>query len=118
MPDAVIDSKAKWNRTGIRVTAGTTYRLTASGQWSDASHDCGPDGYDDPKLARYVRWRRFVSAKWFTLIGSVDGRHEFVIGSGTTWKAPASGELRCYANDVAVMYWNNKGSVKLSVEQV
>ena len=118
MPDARIDSKAKWNRTGIQVTAGTTYQLSASGRWFDASHECGPDGYDDPKLARWVRLRRFPAARWFTLIGSIDGRNEFAIGNGLQWKAPATGELRCYANDVGIMYWNNRGSVTLRVEPV
>jgi hypothetical protein len=113
-----IDSRAKWNRTKIQVTKGTKYRLVATGRWHDASHACGPDGYDDPKLALFAAFRRFRAARWFTLIGSVDRKHEFAIGNGVEWTAPESGELCCYANDVSTMYWNNKGSVTLTVTAV
>jgi hypothetical protein len=112
-----IDSKLPWNKTGFRVTAGRQYHFRATGTWKDASNACGPDGYSLMKLMPFVPLRRFKRAKWFALIGTVEGADAFVIGSDRQWTATRSGELWCYANDVSFMYKNNEGSVTLNVEE-
>jgi len=40
----------KWNATELYLKAGETYRLTAAGEWIDASVKCGPGGTEDGKF--------------------------------------------------------------------
>ena len=47
---AVIDSRRKWNDTGIRLRADGTYALTASGIWTDWFIDSDAEGNPDPAL--------------------------------------------------------------------
>ena len=59
-------------------------------------------------------------AEYFTLIGTIGEsiEHAFVIGAGPcVFTAPISGELVCFANDLDPAYWNNFGSMKLSIVQ-
>jgi hypothetical protein len=112
-----INSRPHWNKTGFQVTAGKTYRLRAGGMWCDATNKHDANGYEKPSLDRWRRFRRVRSAPWFALIGTVEGRDAFVIGTDKTWTATRSGELWCYANDVWFMYWNNRGSVTLEIEE-
>lgn len=116
---ATIQAREKWNDTGITLEAGGEYRLTAAGRWWDASIECGPDGYDSPNLIlRASEWlRRAPRERWFMLIGSIgrDGGTLFRIGTGRTCRPVATGRLFCFANDVALMYGNNHGSVDLTV---
>jgi hypothetical protein len=42
----------------------------------------------------------------------------FVIGRQClAFKPKRSGTLWCFANDVPVMYWNNSGSIKLTIKR-
>lgn len=43
------------------------------------------------------------------------GGQTFLIGSAAAITPTRAGELRCYANDVPLMYWNNTGSVTLTI---
>ena len=115
-------------RTGIQMRAGTTYRLTASGEWTDLNKSCGPDGYASCEypdrvaagLLRLVEWtRRVRHANWFALIGAVDSdrRNKFVIGRHALIAARRDGELLCFANDAWFAYGNNSGSIDLVVEE-
>lgn len=116
---ATVAARPRWNRTGLRVEQGSSYRLAADGVWSDRQIRCGPEGYRSPSwLFRLVeRCRRHPSALWFALIGTVEGDRatRFVIGSGTDWTASATGELHCYANDLSFMRFNNSGAVTLTL---
>lgn len=124
-----IDSTKRWVRTGVHLRAGSTYRLTANGTWTDLAMTCGPEGYasrDYPnKIAswflRAMEWtRRVRGANWFALIGVVqsDRRRKFVIGRSAVITPRRDGELLCFANDFLLAYGNNSGSVNLEVEQV
>lgn len=116
---AIIQAREKWNDTGITLTAGEVYRLTAAGEWRDAGIACGPGGYDSPNLLlRASEWlRRAPRERWFMLVGSVgrDGGAPFRIGREAPCRPTATGRLFCFANDVAFMYFNNHGSVELTV---
>lgn len=102
------------NATDVLLQPGVTYQFRAAGTWCDASIECGPDGYDTPKL-RFVRWmRRSRRNQWFALMGHAGGQ-TFLIGSAATITATEAGELFCYANDVPLMYWNNTKSVTLTI---
>jgi len=119
MVEKKIEAVCRWNKTGFHVKAGKTYRFHASGEWDDLSHHCKADGYPSPwYLSPWVVIRRVPSARWFALIGTVEGADRFVIGIDRTWTAPRDGELWCYANDVWFMYFNNSGFVTLQIEEV
>jgi hypothetical protein len=117
--DVRIESRPTWVNTGIRLVAGTSYRLSASGQWKDASILTDANGYRSVNAFQRLteRLRRQPDARWFTLIGAIDRRPEtqFVIGSGCDYHATASGELTCFANDLRGFYFNNAGSITLTV---
>jgi hypothetical protein len=117
-----IDSGAIWVDTGVLLTAGDTYELRASGTWHDASIVTDAAGYPSANFFQRLteRLRRVPDAPWFALIGAIDRRKDtqFVIGAGRTFRAPFSGQLTCFANDLRGFYFNNSGSVMLSVEKV
>jgi hypothetical protein len=119
---ANVDSRLLWNRTGIRVEAGARYKIVASGRWIDKKYESGPDGYDSPNLLMKLAEsrRRVRSAKWFALIGAVDEDEstQFVIGNGTTFTAPRTGRLTCFANDWRSKLDNNCGSVTIEVTRL
>jgi hypothetical protein len=119
---ASIDSRRWWNHTRIGVVSGATYSLVVGGDqhWWDCRTKTGPDGYEAPKLNKYRKWRRVPSARWFALIGTIDRRKEpcVVIGQSCRWTAPVTGELVCFANDAWIMYFNNCGSLTLTVQRL
>ncbi len=96
--------------------------LSAAGRWKDASIDTDAAGYRSAKVfQRWTeRWCRQPAALWFALIGAVDRPREthFIIGSGLAWRAAASGEFTCVANDLRWFYFNNSGGIVLRVEPV
>ncbi len=114
---ATIQAREYWNDTGIDLTAGEEYRLAATGRWKEAWMECGPEGYQRLWL-RPVGWmRRMPGEPWMALVGSIGGEptRMFRIGAELVIRARYSGRLFCFANDVGVMYWNNSGSVELTV---
>ncbi len=119
-----IVARNTWNDTGIRLVAGQEYRFTAVGEWIDWYIRCGPEGYPSftplplPFLARPLEWlRRAPREQWFALIGAIDRnpQTQFRIGTQRTLIAPATGMLTCFANDIMFFYWNNIGSVDLTI---
>jgi hypothetical protein len=88
-----------WNRTGIYLEAGASYRFTAEGEWMDRTIACDPGGTNDGKFnigeiaqlagtlfgkveelfgkvfkntsADFVGTRRIETAPWFSLIGAI-----------------------------------------------
>jgi hypothetical protein len=112
-----INSRLKWNDTRIDVIAGLTYEYGADGQWTDWTRICDADGYSDPKLDLLSFLKRCRSAQWFQLVAAVDQKasQSIVLGCSGQFIAPASGRLWAYANDAAFAYWNNNGSVALTI---
>ena len=116
---ATIEARLPWNRTGIRLQAGSRYELTATGLWIDKKYEAGPDGYASPnvvmKLGEFRR--RVPKANWFALIGALDEDEstQFVIGSRMVYTPVRSGELTCFANDWRSKYDNNSGALTLTV---
>lgn len=117
-----IFARAKWNDTTVAVRKGEVYRFEAKGTWYDANMSCSADGYPSPSTALRVaeRWRRNPSRNWFTLTGAIDQDEttSFGIGEEEEFTIPHDGILHCYANDLPFMYWNNSGSVKLSLTRI
>lgn len=112
-----IDSRFKWNDTQIDVVEGLTYHYVADGKWTDWSRVCDADGYSETKLDLLSFLKRCRSAQWFQLVAAVDQKlsHTIVLGRSGQFIAPRSGRLWAYANDAAFMYWNNQGSLALTI---
>ncbi len=119
---AEVDSREEWNATGIRLNAGEQYHFRAEGEWIDWTVTCDADGYDSINFVQRHSepLRRVPSERWFVLIGSI-GREDgevFRIGTETTYSPRSSGELFGFANDVSLAYWNNHGTVRLTVTRL
>jgi hypothetical protein len=114
---AKIDSKAKWNETGINLVAGRRYRYQATGFWKDWYIECDANGYSSSLLSLVGWMKRIPSAKWFQLIGVVnkDASHIIKLGTDGIFTAPASGHLWVFANDAEFAYGNNSGVVELYI---
>lgn len=114
---APIDSRIKSNATGIHVEQGYTYRYAAVGIWHDAWIQCDADGWNQWWAIPLSPFKRCRDADWFQLVADV-GDATVPLGTCGTFVAPASGELRCYANDGDCAYANNRGSITLTVARV
>lgn len=118
---AIVRARSCWNRTGILLTPGEQFVLSANGRWVDFFLCHGPAGDPSPGIYMrlFERYKRIPSANWFALIGALDCdlNTAFLIGNGTDVTVQAAGELTCFANDVACMYWNNWGHVELVVKR-
>jgi hypothetical protein len=116
---ATIEAKKKWNDTGIELVSGHEYHFAATGQWTDWWIKCDADGFDSPHLLLKVfeGLRRSPRSRWFALIGAInEGKPmQFEIGKDRTLVMPVSGILTCFANDTMGAYWNNSGSVQLTI---
>jgi hypothetical protein len=116
---ANIDSKNRWNDTGIHLIANHRYRYEAMGRWKDWYIECDANGYLNSLMDLLRCIKRRPSARWFQLIGIIDKNTAYVIDLGTsgTFTAPVSGRLWAYANDAGFAYGNNSGSVELNVRE-
>lgn len=113
----------KWNDMTLQVRKGEVYDLSATGTWYDASIPSRPDGYPSPKLwMRLVeRLRRRPKDPWFALTGAVGQQEKttFTISNSLPgWTASEDGTLNCYANDMRGFYFNNSGTVQITVLRV
>ena len=121
-----VKARSRLTDTGLNIEVGGLYRFSSEGRWVDWFIPCGATGYRGFKyMKRYRPHLRMPSANWFSVIGEIQGSTEQIdigglITSGATYTAKHSGRLFCYANDVADpnMYWNNWGSIHLSVERL
>jgi uncharacterized protein (DUF2235 family) len=117
-----IFASLKWNNTTLQVRSGQTYELSATGTWYDAHIRSGPDGYQSQEwlMRLFSSRRRRPKDAWFALIGAIgqDEKTTFLIGMNLRWAVTADGTLYCFADDVPGFYFNNSGSVKLSVTRI
>ena len=122
---ACVLASLHWNHTCIRLESGGEYVITAKGTWWDASHEHGPHGgpSDTRILKMTERFRRLPHQDWFKLICALDWQKKTAFPYDTfdaehPYKAPADGELTCFANDVWLFYFNNTGVVQITVERI
>ncbi|MDA8017146.1 MAG: C1 family peptidase [Thermoanaerobaculia bacterium] len=120
-----VRARRRWNDTRIVLQQGRRYRfqLRPDDDWKDWFVPSGPEGYElaylrplEPRL----RVPKIGDEKvpFFALVGCIGKsyRHAFRIAAGQEVAAPATGRLYCFANDLSCMYWNNSGSVSLSIQ--
>lgn len=117
-----VDSRQKWNATGIALAAGGRYRFRAAGEWRDWTITCDANGYESANLVQRLTecLRRAPRERWFALIGSIGckGDQLFLIGTDSTYNSRVTGELFCFANDVSAARFNNHGKLELTVTRV
>jgi len=116
----VVDSAKLWNRSGIALERGRVYdvNVEADQTWKDWYIPTDADGYTRETLRPFEFLRRVPDQNWLKLIGTIgrDEKSPIIIGSAVTNFSPSkSGELLCFANDVGWMYWNNRGSLRVTV---
>ena len=118
----VISARRYRNTTGVILEVGRTYRITAHGRWKDWNRLCDAYGYtSDKRLLKIAeQWRREPRARWFALVGRIREHpsHQFVLGRDVTVSPEVNGELVCFANDVRFMYWNNCGTLTLTITMI
>jgi hypothetical protein len=123
--ECTVNSAVWWGVTGICLQAGRRYQLEASGQWFDASVECGPAGYD---LSALPAWKRPLfkltgrfrpldtGDRWYVLLGKIgpEGR-AFEIGTSLQLVSETPGVLYCTVNDLKLAYGNNRGAITLQI---
>ena len=116
-----VEADKVWNDSGIDVLPNETYNFVVpqSESWIDYDIPCSADGYaSTPLIKMWESFRRVPDENWFKLIGTI-GRSvkpPIVIGSQLTgFSPPFPGRLYFFANDLLLMYWNNKGSINVRV---
>lgn len=117
-----VPAEELWHDTGIEVKEGEEYRFAAVGRWTDWCIPCDANGYASttPMLKASESLRRMPQENWFALIGAVgrNNGHYFRIGAKSVQRMPAAGTLYCFANDVPWMYWNNQGTIQLTITRI
>ena len=119
MVKAIIQSKEKWNDTGIDVVKDVLYTYSAKGIWKDSDRECDANGYSNFMLDIFSFTKRTYSAKWFQLIGVInkDSKYTIKFRKDDTFIAPENGRLWAYANDACFAYKNNSGYIELELNE-
>jgi hypothetical protein len=108
-----VDPRSLYHPSGIEITPGARYRISARGRWKDWFIECGPEGWHGLILQA---WNRLPWQPFFLLCGTVGQgmEHAFAIGNELPdWVAPdglASSQdrqLYFFANDWMSQYCNN-----------
>lgn len=111
-----VDARRKWNPVA-RLRSGVEYLIEVAPDqvWYDWRIQTGPEGYERWYLRPLRLMRRMRSAPWFALVGVIDEGPMFSISDGQIISSEKDAELSCFANDIGFMYWNNRGTVLVSV---
>lgn len=129
---AMVDSRFKYNFSGVALELGVTYRVTATGQWTDGGIHCDAAGWDTEEELGWAKEkivkafednRRCPDANWFELIGcyGTEDTHLVRLGeavNGMEFTAQKSGDFWLFANDLNWKYGNNEGSVEVTITRV
>ena len=105
--------------TGILVTKGETYQITAEGDWQDADFPVtdanGFKGFTAPMFFGMLL-KPMPSQYYMKLCGRV-GNWKFPIGTSCTVTMKRSGELILFPNDAKGFFDNNSGTMRVTVKQ-
>jgi hypothetical protein len=118
-----IHAHCVWNDAGIRVNKGEEYNFTGEGQWWDWIFPSGVSGYQPPKWSIFQtllqRLRRVPTDPWFALSAQVlsEKGNSVAVAASEPLRVATDGRLTLFANDVRGFYWNNWGSVCVTVRR-
>lgn len=114
----VCKASRKWNATGVRLQAHCKYHIVASGHWTDFYITTDANGFERKHLRPFNRFKRQPDASWFALMGSIDKTPPyFLVGTELHLGPGKAGELFLFANDMPAMYWNNRGSLSITITE-
>ncbi len=114
--------------TGVLLEIGGTYDISSDdSRWLDWHLAASADGRVEPTLTQSMaQWAlRCKEGRWFQLIGAL-GRsdaHLFPVGMHLRWTYKGQSnevepELQLFANDAWFAYFNNHGSVGVTIRRV
>lgn len=113
-----VNSKYLWNGSGVQVKAGEVYQIRASGTWNDWYINTDANGYSVWYLNLVGFFKRVRSENYFKLIAAVNRQRKYAVGNSAQIRVAESGHLEFFANDVLTFYWNNSGSVNVTITRV
>ncbi|MCB9203806.1 MAG: DUF3943 domain-containing protein [Flavobacteriales bacterium] len=103
--------------SGLTVKKGETYRISAEGQWQDASFPAtdasGFKGFTAPMFFGMLL-KPIPGQHYMKLCGKVKN-WKFPIGNSSIITMKRTGELQLFANDAKGFFDNNSGSLRVSV---
>ncbi|TRW92669.1 hypothetical protein [Candidatus Methylobacter oryzae] len=107
--EVVVNPAERYQVTNLEVCVGEQYHFEAHGKWKDASHICGPEGWQNWWSSNFLRFSRLPNNDLFFLGGNIgrDEKTNFPIGSSGTRNIEATGCLYLFANDLWYFYFNN-----------
>ncbi len=125
-------SRLRKNYTGIKLAPGRAYsiELIKASNWCDASVASDQGGWLRHKLSGAQKllhaisrpFSRYWRTPLFGVVGGISGypfrRLDLSRREQSQFKAPASGELYLFANDLWPMYFNNHGYLQFIVTAV
>jgi hypothetical protein len=115
---ATCKASRKWNATGVRLHRDREYHIVASGTWIDFYIRTDARGFERNHLRPFKRFKHQPEAPWFALMGSIGKESPcFLVGTGLLLKPDKAGELFLFANDMPAMYWNNRGSLDITITE-
>lgn len=105
--------------TGVSVTKGEVYELTAEGHWQDADFPStdgnGFKGFTAPMFFGMLL-KPMPGQYYMKLCGKV-GNWKFPIGTSITIRIRKSGELLLFPNDAKGFYKNNHGILRVAIKR-
>ncbi|MBL8517220.1 MAG: hypothetical protein JNM76_09640 [Betaproteobacteria bacterium] len=113
-----------WNPSRILARPGQRFLIeTDDSVWTDDGLPATAAGLPGHGIQRFTAAMcRNKNAGWLELVGALgrDSDDHFRVGKGTVWenKTGNEAELFFYANDVYFMYFNNAGSVMVTVTRL
>lgn len=121
-----VTSEEHYVATGVLLEPGATYEISADdAEWIDSTISSTAAGNPAPALAQqtFQGLLRCQEARWFELIGAVgrSDEHLLPIGMGREWTYDGTdldAELQLFANDAIGFYWNNHGSVGVTIKRL
>jgi len=109
----------KWQSSGVLIKKGDTYKITASGQWhlGGLCNSTGPDGEGLYSVACWDLGGQTVAGySHSALIGKIGTRNPaFFIGKEYQFTSEEEGVLYFMANDVPAFFFDNTGSLAITI---
>jgi len=120
--ESVIEVQANqlYQPTGITVSKGETYAITAEGEWQDADfHPSDANGFNGFTAPMFfgMLLKSMPSQHYMKLCGKI-GSRKFPIGTSTIVTVKRTGELLLFPNDAKGFFDNNSGTMKVKITRI
>jgi len=110
-----VSAASPWSTdTGVSLAAGQSFWVVATGSWTSGLWTGGPEGQEG-QLPTGNDWL-LPGSRPYALIGKVGAAGApFFIGAGGDFTASNSGNLILSMNDVPDVFWDNSGSLTVTI---